>query len=147
MFINTQTCKSCEDAPTGTLLLLLELCTHLLTLQNKSFDHGTYSNWRANSASILDSELADFITASSSVGFYLFQVSNGKKTSYFPLYLLFNRDPYIVLFLIPTSLDSMSSPMYSNQPRSLFFIAQLSSEKKGVRKRGVFRRNLWDISK
>ena len=51
---NTQTC--CGVAPTGTLLLLLEFWySPFHTLHS---NHGTYSNWRAKSASILDSSIS-----------------------------------------------------------------------------------------
>ncbi len=59
----------------------------------------------------------------------LSQYSSGKKTptneprkkpSYFPLYWLFNRDPYNWFIIIPIFLGSFSSPIYPKQPGALF---------------------------
>ena len=47
-----------------------------------------------------------------------------KKTSYFPLYWFFNRDPYSGLLSSPQHKWVVQSPTYPEQP-GVFFIAQL----------------------
>ena len=48
-----------------------------------------------------------------------------KKLSYFPLYWLVYRDPYIWLIKIPIYLGRISSPIYNPTNQVFFFIAQI----------------------
>lgn len=122
IMFNTQTCKVMKlPQPAHFVYFLNFVLTFFHTLQNKSFD---MARILTGAPIVLPSLTASWLTSSQRVHRLVFTHSKWatekKHLLLSIIYLFFHRDPYIVLFLIPTSLDSMSSPIYSNQPRSSF---------------------------